>query len=439
MHFLHPPLSNTSFSRCNLHRIVPHVALSLALLLAGVLTGCDSSGPEATDEVTISSDLFEHQYVADDMPGDNSWGYGTPAVGDFDRDGDQDYAFGVRGDSLYWFEFTAANNWVRYTAGPVPVRTLGGNSMDVDGDGWTDIVTGGYWYRNPQNPTEATFKIYNYDDRINSEIHDVVPADINGDGQTDIAVLGDELGAFWYEIPDNPVQDENWTRHTITMAVLEDNEAIHSGFFPKGIDDLDGDGDVDIVLPDRWLENRSAGQEWVEHSLPFGKRGPWGLSSRSWIIDLDGDGDNDIVVADSDQTNSRVAWLENDGSETPSFTAHRLPDEAPGTRGSFHSLAVKDFNGDGDPDIFVVEQEDTSIFPEDATPRWYIWENVSVEDEIQFVERVIFDGRLGGHDAFAVDVDGDGDFDIVSKIWSRWPENANQGREHGDYLENLLN
>ncbi len=389
--------------------------------------------------VAISSDMFEHHYITTEMPSDNNWGYGTPASADFDKDGDQDFAFGVRADSIYWFEFESAESWTRHAVGPVPVRTLGGNTMDVDGDGWTDIITGGYWYRNPQDPTSSTFEIYQYDDRIDSEIHDIVPADINGDGQMEIAVTGDALGAFWYEVPSDPTQDGNWTRHTITMDVLEDNDAIHSGFFPKGIGDLDGDGDADIVWPDRWLENRDAGQTWVEHSLPFGKRGPWGLSSRSWIIDLDGDGDNDIVAADSDQTGSRVAWLENDGSDTPSFTAHMLPEEAPGTRGSFHSLAAKDFDNDGDVDIFDVEQEDTSIFPEGATPRWYIWENVSTTDSIAFAERVILDGRLGGHDAFATDVDGDGDVDIVSKIWKRWPENANEGREHADYLENLLN
>ncbi|MBD3626985.1 MAG: hypothetical protein HUJ21_02580 [Cyclobacterium sp.] len=55
----------------------------------------------------------------------------------------------------------------------------------------------------------------------------------------------------------------------------------------------------------------------------------------------------------------------------------------------------------------------------------------------KFEERVIFDGKLGGHDALIGDIDGDGDRDIVSKIWKRWPNNANGGKEHVSWLENL--
>jgi hypothetical protein len=116
------------------------------------------------------------------------------------------------------------------------------------------------------------------------------------------------------------------------------------------------------------------------------------------------------------------------------YRVRYLPNQVPGTRGSFHSLRVADFDGDGDEDILVVEQEDPSILPEGAAPRWFIWENLG---EAQFTERVILEARLGGHDAQVGDVDGDGDLDIVSKIWSVWTENGNQGKVHADWLENL--
>ncbi|NHE58825.1 FG-GAP repeat domain-containing protein [Cyclobacterium plantarum] len=151
---------------------------------------------------------------------------------------------------------------------------------------------------------------------------------------------------------------------------------------------------------------------------------------------MDKDGDKDIVIADSDQTACRIAWLENDGLDSPTFKAHYLPVTAPGTNGSFHSLALADFDGDGDMDIFTVEQEDPTIFPEGRGPRWYIWENMDGKGG-EFEERVIFDGNLGGHDALIGDIDGDGDPDIVSKIWKRWPGNANGGKEHVSWLENL--
>lgn len=417
--------------------------IAIVGLLTIILFGACGQASEAQEESTAStpvldSTLFTHHYISRDLPGDMGWGYGLVPPADFDDDGDVDYGIYARNDSVYWFENRGIDNWVRHSAGAFPTRSLGGAVLDVDGDGHMDILVGGLWYQNPGNPKEAPFERYMFDDRISNEIHDMVVADINGDGQQNIVSLGDEEGVFWYSIPNDPTQDENWPRTTVTMSVLDENDDIHSGFFPQGIGDLDGDGDADIVLADRWLENRNNGTEWVRHLLPVGARGPWGLSSRSWIEDLNGDGHPDIISLESDGTGSGGAWLENDGEAPPSFTAHELPTTAAGTRGSFHSLYVGDFDNDGDLDIFTVEQEDSSILPMGAPPRWYIWENDG-GDPPSFTERIIFDGRLGGHDALAADVDGDGDLDILSKVWNVWSENANGGVEHVDVLENTLN
>jgi hypothetical protein len=75
--------------------------------------------------------------------------------------------------------------------------------------------------------------------------------------------------------------------------------------------------------------------------------------------------------------------------------------------------------------------------PGDRLPRWFIWENVDGKGA-NFVERVILDNRLGGHEAVAADVDGDGDLDIASKLWRPRKDNGNEGRNHADFLENLL-
>jgi hypothetical protein len=69
-------------------------------------------------------------------------------------------------------------------------------------------------------------------------------------------------------------------------------------------------------------------------------------------------------------------------------------------------------------------------------PRWFIWENQGGRGSA-FVERVILDAGLGGHEAVAADVDGDGDIDLCSKLWQPRRDNANAGRNHADYLENL--
>ncbi|MEZ5366644.1 MAG: VCBS repeat-containing protein [Bryobacterales bacterium] len=382
----------------------------------------------------ISQATFEHHTIAEDLPSRTDWGYGMPTLADYDGDGDLDFTVSSRVGEVYWFEQKSVNEWTRHKAGDVVMGQLGATSLDVDRDGHVDFVIGGYWYRNPGNPRQAEFERFEYDPTIQREIHDVVTADIDGDGREDVVAHGDGDGLFWYSIPADPTQPGAWKRVTITLDVLEKNDFIHSGVFPHGVGDLDGDGDADVFATDRWFENEQAGRKWTKHRLPFGSRGPYGISSRSWIVDMDEDGDADIVATHGDQQNSAVAWLENDGKTPPNFEVHYLPNLAPGTRGSFHSLAVADFDLDGDLDIMTVEQEDTTIPPVGVEARrWFVFENLG---GLEFAERVVFDGKLGGHDILVGDVDGDGDPDVVSKIWKRWAGSDNDGRFHADLLEN---
>ena len=88
------------------------------------------------------------------------------------------------------------------------------------------------------------------------------------------------------------------------------------------------------------------------------------------------------------------------------------------------------------PAQLTAEQEDPDKFPTGANPRCYIFENMDGTGK-NFEERVIIDNGLGFHDILIGDVDGDGDLDFCSKIWNRWPGNANGGREHLDFYENV--
>jgi len=403
----------------------------LYVFLGIAFCACSKAREEGEDIAT----LFQHHYIAQDLPDAERSHYGSPVLADLDNDGDLDFAFSITKDKIFWFEYKDADTWIRHEAGEIPTGQLGGASLDVDQDGWTDIVVGGYWFRNSQNPKENTFERFVYDSTIAHEIHDIVAEDINGDGQQDVLVLGDKDGCFWYQIPENP--QDIWKKDTVTLEVLDERADIHAGFFPNGVGDIDMDGDVDIVMPGRWYQNENNGQTWHRRFLPFGSIGYWGLSSRSWVIDMDGDGDNDIIMVGGDQVDSRGAWLENNGKELPRFTVHLLPLNAEGRRGSFHSLAVADFDNDGDVDIFTMEQEDHQILPTGATMRGFLWENTDGQGK-NFEERVVFDKNLGGHDALIGDVDQDGDIDICFKIWKKLSSNANEGNFHAGYLENKI-
>ncbi|MCG8309860.1 MAG: VCBS repeat-containing protein [Cytophagales bacterium] len=383
-----------------------------------------------------NEEWFRHHTVSTDLPNESHSRFGTPAMADFDNDGDLDFALSRTKGPVFLFEYLGNNSWERHKIGSITTAQLGGAAYDVDQDGWQDIIAGGYWWRNSQNPANVPFTAYQYDTAIEQEIHDLVLYDINGDHKKDLVVLGDREGCFWYEIPVNAVETKTWNRHTITMEVLDDRADIHGGCFPHGIGDLDGDGDSDVVLVGRWYRNEGKGLSWSRQFLPFGSSGYWGLSGRSWILDMDKDGDNDIVMVGGDQVDSRGAWLENNGKSTPRFKVHLLPLTAPGRRGSFHSLWVADFDLDGDSDIFTMDQEDPNLLPVGATSRAYIWENQDGKGR-SFKEHIVVDKNFGGHDVKFGDADGDGDLDAYFKIWSTHSKNSYGGKPHVDYLENL--
>jgi hypothetical protein len=292
---------------------------------------------------------FRHHFIDRNLPvtdklvGD----YGLTALVDLDRDGDLDFVLGRRAltpSQLYWFEFQSPDHWVRHLVGTNYLSDGGLAALDVDGDGWPDLVCSGVWFRNPGKPREMPFERIVFDENA-AGAHDILVADIDGDGKPDIVMMGDErtkLNALcWYSIPSNPRQP--WIRHPIGPPV-------HGAITPGGVADLDGDGDLDIIRADTWFENKDGkGREWVAHkNIPMGRKGPFGICVRTAVADLDGDGKLEIIIADSDIEDSKVAILKNADNKGGLWTKTELPQSF--TYGSLHALAVADFNGHSDSD-----------------------------------------------------------------------------------------
>ena len=338
---------------------------------------------------------------------------GQTALIDLDEDGDLDWIFGESG-KLSWFEYRSPNEWIFHFLGEGSKTDVGGCPVDINRDGKTDFMVGTGWYENTGQPKETLFP-YHFSSTIES--HDNVAADVNGDGDLDIIANSNDAGQtylVWYDIPENP--EDQW-EHIII------GEGIHGGVDPKGAGDLDNDGDIDIVRGNSWFENNTgSGFSWTEHPIvPDGgsRPGKYGLALKVWVTDLDKDGDNDIVEAECDTSDTRVFWWEN-RRKGNNWKFHLISENFTGQ--DFHSLAVADFDNDGDEDIF----SGGGPMSKD-THKWFIWENVSGNAKDWKRHQILEDFRC--HEAKAADVDGDGDIDICSKPW------------HGNihvYMENRL-
>jgi hypothetical protein len=404
-------------------------------LILFVFTVCSGLGAHAQSQAYPH---WKHFSIDPVLPG-SSWGTGGTALADFDGDGDLDAAISRRNTrSAYWYERVNDSLWIQHLmeSGASLEGTLGTTAIDMDRDGWTDVVYNGIWFRNPgilkqypDTPWPAT--------PIKAGGHDAVTTDINGDGGEDLVVYdGNKLA--WYD-PSNTLRE-----HVISSGHLD-----HGGTAPRGFGDLDGDGDTDVVIPGSWFANPGDGAGiWAAHAWPFEEvpNASYGRSIRAWVTDLDRDGRNDIIYGHCDTGGSHLYWVRNEGGGQE-WKSYQLPD--PPTRGgdvegtgSFHSLGVADFNMDGFDDIFAGEQEDPDVYmegegrvamkPRGLKERGVIWYNNGLTPP-QFETYVIQLDNPGWHDAQLGDVDGDGDIDIVSKIW-----NADGPAYHMDYWRNQL-
>ncbi|MDP8243531.1 MAG: DUF1080 domain-containing protein [Candidatus Hinthialibacter antarcticus] len=186
----------------------------------------------------------------------------------------------------------------------------GGHGMafgDVNRDGFDDILTTSGWYQAPMKSTEQPWKFqrsYRVTERLSAPF---VVDDLNKDGLADI-IYGQahDFGLFWMEQTRDSAGREAWIYHTI--------DPTYSQLHIILLEDIDGDGEKDIVAGKRyrghggtdnganeplcvfWYKvKRGADPQFTKHIISYDENIGTGMDME--FADIDDDGDRDLVVA----------------------------------------------------------------------------------------------------------------------------------------------
>ena len=346
---------------------------------------------------------FKHHVIANPLPG-KAWGTGGFTLADYDKDGDLDATIQCRSndDKVYWYEYAGADNWIPHFLGVAREYQLGAASLDVNRDGYADLVMGHIWFQNPGNlksKPDTEWEGFKYNGDMPHENHDIVSVDVNLDRIPDVIMYNQSSSTLrWYNLTD----PYNWTYTDIASDVNEND--VHSGIFPNGVADIDNDGYPDAVMPMFWYKNPGTDSgKWVKRKWPYTPitPNPYGWGIRVWLGDMNNDGFNDMVYSDCDVQYSKVYLLINkNAGESWDKTELPLPESNVGESGSFHSLQVADFDNDGDLDIFAGEQEDATklMKPKGLQERGIIFQNTGIKKNPEFSAIVIHKDNPGWHD-----------------------------------------
>ena len=287
---------------------------------------------------------------------------------------------------------------------------------DMDNDGRLDIVSC------TENKSEKIFvhfapendllyadawnqKVLPASDGIMSWMY-AEPLQVDGKNGMDLIAAGkgenSQLG--WFEAPTKGNDLQGWQWHPISpmgwvMSII--------------LRDIDGDGDMDIIVTDRrgelracrWLENPGVGVDqkkpWTNHMIGGEKLAVMFMA----MADTDNDGVEEAVVAERELQTIRIFKRLNDSGTNWSERILKIPSST----GNAKSIEVGDMNGDGVKDFVLSTNNDG------ASKVGLSWIDGAELIDDEFLKLKSISGVHGAkYDKVElVDIDQDGDLDVL--------------------------
>ena len=302
---------------------------------------------------------------------------------------------------------------------------------DLDGDGDLDVTAGDadgwcmFWFK---NDGKGAFQRHFVSKRSAAsrwlERHAI--GDVNLDGCPDVVGVDNLNGrVLWFENNGTPGDGKEWKEYVISTDM------------PKAYDvalvDVDGDGDLDIACSSwqgnavAWFENPLVREEDPSQPIPRASDRKF-LDSRVWegktwikhMIDANLPVSRTIRVADFDRdghpdllatgtAKNLLLWYQHPGADPRGPWRRHVIDDAMFQPVHGHPV---DMDGDGDMDVVMAAGS-----PDESRGEVMWYENDGNPAAGPWKRHVICEHLPAASEAFAADLNGDGNLEVIVTRW----------------------
>ncbi|HEY5624229.1 MAG TPA: VCBS repeat-containing protein [Gammaproteobacteria bacterium] len=275
-------------------------------------------------------------------------------------------------------------------------RCMDAAAADADGDGDLDIALAMEFERNILLLNDGAGRFANGSERLPRNVHDsedVEFVDLDGDGDLDLFLVSE----------DDEVNELYLNDGSARFIDASDRLPVQGVSNGHAVFDIDADGDPDLLIgnqgTNRILINDGAAR-FVDATAD---RWPNDAPTQDLeLADVDADGDLDVIVGNEAQNNLFL----NDDGVLVDVTGQRLPAREDETR----EIRALDVDADGDLDLIVANVSFVASWPRR--------DRLLINDGDGFFTDAV-EGSLPADDrdhftVQAVDLDGDGDSDLIT-------------------------